>query len=127
MQAFQNCERHRGNSVAFRKLKVSILASQRQDEQAILEYKRLIAESPGDPDLRHELGLIYHLREEWELALIKEFQSEQAADEDNERAVAVISECLVRLGSFQQITEHLQPALRKKFPPEWVLVDDATA
>jgi tetratricopeptide (TPR) repeat protein len=126
MQTFRDCERQNGNSVAFRKLKAGMLASQRQDQQAILEYKSLITESPGDPDLHHELGLIYHLRGEWELAL-KEFQSERTAGEDNERAVAAISDCLVRLGSFQQITEHLQSALRKEFPPEWVLVDYATA
>ncbi len=103
-----------------------MLASRGRYEEAIVEYESLIQSSSAPSGVHHDLALLYRRRGDWDKALL-EFELEQRAAPDDERAVVGISECLLRLERYEALSRHLRPITLTKEPPEWALLDAATA
>src|SRR5438034_8151003 len=70
--------------------------------------------------------MLYHKSGAWDKAL-REFELEQLAHPEDEQAVAGISECLLRLERYEALNRHLKAITAAKEPPEWALLDAASA
>jgi len=126
MQSFLLCERQYPNSVSVRRLRAEMLTSQGRYDEAVAAY-RVLADLPHPPPgLHHDLGMLYRKTGEWDKAL-GEFQQQQCAQPDDERSAVGISECLLRLGRFAELKQHLKPIAAAPSPPEWALLDLSAA
>jgi tetratricopeptide (TPR) repeat protein len=156
MKTFLSCQEHYGSSSAVRRLHAEMLASQGRDEEGIHEYEMLIAAataaasaslppegttektritaSPENsngpasltPELYHDLAMLYRKRGEWDKAL-QAFKQERKSGPDDERAQVGISECLLQLNRYDELLNHVKPVLNGDHPPEWALLDAASA
>jgi tetratricopeptide (TPR) repeat protein len=126
MQDFRLSQSRYAGSVGVRRLYAEMLASRGRYEEAIVEYESLIQSSSAPSGVHHDLALLYRRRGDWDKALL-EFELEQRAAPDDERAVVGISECLLRLERYEALSRHLRPITLTKEPPEWALLDAATA
>ena len=118
MQAFQDCEKRFPDSPAFRQLHASVLSSQGQLEAAAAEYRSI-------RDFA-SLGNLYRENSDWEKAL-ESFRSLSLEHPDDERALAGMSEALLRLGRFADVKRQLEPILHQPHVPEWALLDGSKA
>ena len=126
MQAFLLCEKQYPDSVAVRRLRAEMLASQGRYDEAVASY-RVLADLPHPPPgVHHDLGMLYRKTGEWDKAL-GEFQQQQRTQPDDERSAVGISECLLRLGRFAELKQHLKPIAAGPSPPEWALLDLSSA
>ena len=126
MQAFLLCEKQYPDSIAVRTLRAEMLASQGRYDEAVAAY-RLLADLPHPPPgIHHDLAMLYRKTGEWDEAL-REFQQQQRAQPDDERSAVGISECLLRLGRFVELKQHLKPIAAGPSPPEWALLDLSSA
>ncbi|PYV89802.1 MAG: hypothetical protein DMG05_12725 [Acidobacteria bacterium] len=126
MQNFRLCQSRYARSVAVRRLHAEILASRGRHTEAVAEYEELIRSSSTPAGAHHDLAMLYRKTAAWDKAL-REFELEQRAAPEDERAAVGISECLLRLGRFEALKQHLKPITMAKEPPEWALLDAASA
>ena len=126
MQNFLLCRSLYAGSVGVRRLHAEILASQGRHEEAVAEYEALIRASSTASGVHYDLAMLYHKSGAWDKAL-REFELEQLAHPEDEQAVAGISECLLRLERYEALNRHLKPITAAKEPPEWALLDAASA
>jgi tetratricopeptide (TPR) repeat protein len=154
MRTFLLCQERYASSAAVRRLHAEMLASQGRDEEAIREYQMLIETSMAAPvhspegtgaraettatsstpvgqaslmpEFYHDLAMLYRKRGEWDKAL-RAFEQERKSGPDDERAQVGISECLLKLNRYDELLNHLQPILNADHPPEWALLDAASA
>lgn len=126
IQAYLYCREHFPGSVAARRLQAELLASQGRDEAAVSEYETLLRDAPRSPELHHALAMLYRRLGDWERALAQ-FQQERQAAPDDERALAGVSECLLRLNRFEEVRRLLTPVIASSSSPEWALLDLAAA
>jgi tetratricopeptide (TPR) repeat protein len=155
MRTFLLCQERYASSAAVRRLHAEMLASQGRDEEAIREYQMLIASGTATslplrpegnaektkitasfenskgtaslmPEFYHDLAMLYRKRGEWDKAL-QAFEQERKSGPDDERAQVGISECLLKQNRYDELLNHLQPILNADHPPEWALLDAASA
>jgi tetratricopeptide (TPR) repeat protein len=126
MQNFMDCQSRYAGSVAVRRLHAEMLASRGRHAEAVAEYEALIRSSSTPSGVHHDLAMLYRQRGAWDKAL-REFELEQRAAPEDESAAVGISECLLRLGRFEALRQHLKPITMAKEPPEWALLDAASA
>ena len=126
MQAYLLCEKQYQDSAPVRRLRAEMLASQGQYDEAVAAYRALADLPHPPPGLHHDLAMLYRKTREWDRAL-GEFQQQQRAQPDDERAAVGISECLLRLGRFAELKQHLKPIAAAPSPPEWALLDLSSA
>ncbi|PYV37678.1 MAG: hypothetical protein DMG06_27435 [Acidobacteria bacterium] len=111
MQNFQLCQSRYAGSVGVRRLYAEIL---------------LLRASPTPSGVHHDLAMLYRKRGAWDKAL-GEFELEQRTVPEDERVAVGISECLLHLGRYEALSRHLKPITVAKEPPEWALLDAASA
>jgi tetratricopeptide (TPR) repeat protein len=126
MRTFWECQQRYADSVAVRRLHAEMLAVASRRDEAIAEYKALLARSSSAFGLHYDLATLYSKTGDWEKAL-EEFTLQRRAAPDDERAVAGISESLLRLERFEELRRYLQPLIATKDPPAWALRDAASA
>jgi tetratricopeptide (TPR) repeat protein len=126
MQAYLECEKQFIGSPWVRKLRVDMLSSQGHTAEGVTELKALIDERVPLPDLPYELAMIYRDGGALEDAL-EYFRKQGVASPQDERVPVGISDCLLRLGRYRELRAHLAPLARQSEPPEWALLDLASA
>lgn len=126
MRNFLLCQNRYAGSVGVRRLHAEILASQGHHEEAVAEYEALIRAASTPSGVHHDLAMLYRKSGAWDKAL-REFELEQQAAPEDERAMVGISECLLRLERYEALNRHLEPITAAKEPPEWALLDAASA
>jgi tetratricopeptide (TPR) repeat protein len=126
MRNFQLCQSRYAGSVGVRRLYAEILASRGRHDEAVAEYEALIRASPTPSGVHHDLAMLYRKRGAWDKALC-EFELEQRTVPEDERVAVGISECLLHLGRYEALSRHLKPITVAKEPPEWALLDAASA
>ena len=118
MEAYQDCEKRFPNSTALRRLHADMLHSEGHFEEAAAEYLAI-------RDFAN-LGNLYRENAEWDKAL-ESFRSLAAENPEDERAVAGMSESLVRLGRFSDVKRELQLIVNRPNAPVWALLDGSKA
>jgi tetratricopeptide (TPR) repeat protein len=100
-----------------------VLASLGRYDEAITEYHMALAEVPGDPALRLDLGLAYEKKDDFAGAAAQ-FAALHKEDPANLRFATLLGNCQVRLGLIGQALTLLEP-LEKANPDnldlEWAL------
>ncbi len=126
MQAYAWCEQQFPASPWIRKLKADMLAAEGQTAEAIAELKKLMDASAPIPDLNYQVAMLYRENGAFEEAL-EYFRRQGAASPHDERVPVGLSNCLLRLGRYKELKEHLAPIVNESEPPEWALLDLANA
>ena len=109
-----------------KRLHADLLAQTDQIEAALQEYGQLLAATPKDPTLLYNLSLLYLQSGNW-ISALESFERLRSVAPGDERAVVGISEALVHLGRNQQVVRLLDPIVHAGAPPEWAVLDWATA
>jgi Flp pilus assembly protein TadD len=126
MQAYVRCEEQFPASPWIRKLRADMLAAEGRTAEAVAELKTLIQASAPIPDLNYEVAMLYRRSGAFEEAL-QYFRRQGAASPHDERVAVGISACLLRLARYKELRTHLAPIGREIEPPEWALLDLASA
>jgi tetratricopeptide (TPR) repeat protein len=126
MKQIQYCVDTYPDSPYVGQLQADILAAQGNDDEAMSKYAFLMQSDPDLPELRYSFGMLYRKRGEWDKALAL-FQQQLAADPNDGRAAARVSEALVKLARYEQVRAFLAPRVAIQDAPLWARLDLATA
>jgi tetratricopeptide (TPR) repeat protein len=100
-----------------------VLASLGRFDEAITQYNIALAEAPGDPELRLDLGLAYYKKDDIAGAAA-EFALLHKDDPGNVRIATLLGNCQVQLGLIAQaiaLLEPLEKANSDNLDLEWAL------
>jgi tetratricopeptide (TPR) repeat protein len=126
MRQIEICEEKYPDSPYLAQLRAEMLADRGYEEEAAAQYKSLMQSHPELPDLLFDLGMLYRKEREWDQALAV-FQKQLAKDPDDERTAARVSEALIQLGRWKELSEFLSPKVNLTNPPLWAVLDFAEA
>ena len=90
------------------------------------DNENLMLTHPELPDLLYDLGMLFRKEREWEKAL-SAFQRQLAKDPDDERSAARVSEALIQLGRWKELSDFLSTRVEAPNPPLWAMLDFADA
>ena len=103
-----------------------MLADQGREDEAVSGFEGLLHSHPELPDLRHDLGMLYRKRRQWDKALVV-FRDELSANPKDERAAARVSEALDQLMRWTELRDFLAPRVPQDRTPLWAALDLAEA
>lgn len=126
MRQIEICDQSYPDSPYLAQLKAEIFANQGHDDEAVTRYETLMQIHPELPNLLYDLGMLFRKEREWDKALAV-FQKQLAKDPDDERSAARISESMIQLGRWKDISDFLSPRIQKKNAPLWAMLDLAEA
>ena len=126
MRQVEICDEKFPDSPYLAQLKTEILADQGHEDEAAARYTSLIHTHPELPDLLYDLGALYRKERDWEKAL-DAFQRQLTQYPDDERSAARVSEAMIQLGSWKELSAFLSPRVTVPEPPLWALLDFAEA
>lgn len=126
MRQVEICDEKFPDSPYLAQLKAQILADQGHEDEAAARYTSLIRTHPELPDLLYELGMLFRRERDWEKAL-DAFQRQLARYPDDERSAARVSEAMIQLGSWKELSAFLSPRVAGSQPPLWAMLDFAEA
>jgi len=102
--------------------KAEILADQRHEDEAEALYESLMRTHLELPDLLYDLGSLFRKERDWEKAL-SAFQRQLAKYPDDERTAARVSEALIQMGRWQELSSFLSTRVTVADPPLWAMLD----
>jgi tetratricopeptide (TPR) repeat protein len=126
MRQVEICDERYPDSPYLAQLKAEILADQGHEDEAAVRYEALMQTHPELPDLLYDLGTLFRKERDWEKAL-DAFQRQLKRYPDDERSAARVSEALIQLGRWKELSEFLSTRIGGAQPPLWALLDFAEA
>jgi tetratricopeptide (TPR) repeat protein len=126
MRQVETCADTYPNSPYLAQLKAEMLANQGHKDEAVAEYENLMQTHPELPGLLFDLGMLFRNEREWDRAL-GVFQKELAKDPNDEPCAARISEALIQLGRWKELSDFLSKRVAAPNPPLWAVLDFADA
>ena len=120
------CSQQYPDSPYLAQLKFEMLADQGREDEAVSGFEGLLHSHPELPDLRHDLGMLYRKRRQWDKALVV-FRDELSANPKDERAAARVSEALDQLMRWTELRDFLAPRVPQDRTPLWAALDLAEA
>lgn len=124
MKQVEICDEKYPDSPYLAQLKAEMLVEQGRESEALARYDKLMREHPELPDLDFDLGMLFRKQREWDKAL-DSFQKQLARDPDEERSAARVSEALIQLGRWKELSGFLSVRVDAANAPLWVLLDFA--
>ncbi|MGB8481849.1 MAG: tetratricopeptide repeat protein [Acidobacteriaceae bacterium] len=126
MRHVEICDDTYPNSPYLAQLQAEILADQGHDDEAVARYESLMQAHPELPNLLYDLGMLFRKEREWEQALVV-FQKQLAKEPDDEGSAARISEALIQLERWKELSAFLSTRVGATDPPLWAMLDFAEA
>jgi tetratricopeptide (TPR) repeat protein len=126
MRQFEICDERYPDSPYLTQLKATMLADQGHEDEAAAQYENLMQTHPELPDLLFNLGMLYRKEREWDKALYI-FQKQLAKYPDDERSAARVSEALMQLGRWKELSDFLSSIVKSANPPLWAMLDFSEA
>jgi tetratricopeptide (TPR) repeat protein len=120
------CDDRYPDSPYLAQLKAEIFADQGHEDEAAARYETLMQTHPELPDLLYDLGTLFRKERDWEKAL-DAFQRQLKRYPDDERSAARVSEALIQLGRWKELSEFLSTRIGGAQPPLWAMLDFAEA
>lgn len=126
MRYVQLCNDKYPESPYLQQLLADVLADQGRVDEAVASYESLMQSHPDLPALRYSLGMLYNKQQQWQKSL-EVFKPQLAANPQDERAAARISEALLELQQYSELRAFLRPRVATPHAPLWARLDLATA
>jgi tetratricopeptide (TPR) repeat protein len=122
MRQVEICDDEYPESPYLTQLKAEMFADQGHEEEAINQYDKLMQAHLELPDLFFDLGMLFRKEREWEKAL-DAFHKQLSKDPNDERTAARISEALIQVGRWSELSDFLATRVKTSNPPLWALLD----
>ena len=126
MRYVQLCNAKYPDSPYLQQFLADVLADQGRVDEAAASYESLMQSHPDLPELRYSLGMLYNKQQQWQKSL-EVFKPQLAANPQDERAAARISEAMLELQQYSELRAFLRPRVSAPHAPLWARLDLATA